>query len=188
MKILSKIRALFNFKGEVQEMSVSAAEIKKDKIFLHPTDDPEHVFCIKAKSVDILIDPQEELGEDDITVIDTQKGKDEDEELKAPPRHSGGSRTGGKDVYPNVPSYYIPQKRKMTLLFYPDEYDMIMEHIQSYGYKKTEYFLACAKAARPTSLASAYKYYSNLHKQKKAEDLRKAREAQQSTNNAQKVV
>lgn len=84
-------------------------------------------------------------------------------------------------------SNYMTKKKRISILLYPEEYDMIMNHIQSHGYKKTEYFLACAKAARQTSLDSAYKFYTKFHKQKKAEDIQKAKEAQQNAKTEQQT-
>lgn len=176
MNISSKIRAFFTFKGEFQEIELSAAEIKKDKAFLHSSDDPNHVFSIKTKAVDIFINPEAEVLEENIDVIETSKNKPNDNSKKAPKDENNGQENYQSDFM----SYYIPKKKRISILLYPEEYDMIMNHIQSHGYKKTEYFLACTKAARQTSVESAYKYYTKFHKQKKAEDMQKAREAQQS--------
>jgi hypothetical protein len=72
-KMLRKIKALFNFKGELKEMVVDHAEIKKDCVYLHPADDPDHTFRIKTESVDILINPDGEVSEDDIFMMDNKK-------------------------------------------------------------------------------------------------------------------
>lgn len=177
MELLRKIRALFKFKGEVQELYLSSAEIKKDKVFLHPIDDPLHTICITAKSTEILIDPEDEVLEENIKILDTPKNKSPESEKKTPKDKSNGR----EDHYLNTVPGYITQKKRISILLYPEEYDMIMNHIKSHGYKKTEYFLACTKAARQTSVESAYRYYTKFHKQKKEEDLQRAKEAYQNS-------
>jgi len=57
MKLLSKIKAFFRFRDQEAEMEVSAAEIRHGKVFLHPVEDAEHVYCIKTDAVNIIISP-----------------------------------------------------------------------------------------------------------------------------------
>lgn len=73
MKLLKRIQAIFNFKGQHAEMELKSAEIRGGKVFLHPEDDPKHTFCVSGKTVDILIDPAVELSEDDFVVLDNEK-------------------------------------------------------------------------------------------------------------------
>lgn len=73
MKLLQKIRAIFNFKGRKAEMELKAAEVRGNKVFLHPADDPDHTFCVSGKAIDILIDPSVALTEDDFTVLSNVK-------------------------------------------------------------------------------------------------------------------
>lgn len=58
MAILAKIRALFTHKEEPQEMRLAAAEIRGNKVFLHPADDADTTICIKASAVDLHINPE----------------------------------------------------------------------------------------------------------------------------------
>ena len=73
MKFLEKIRAIFNFKGQRAEMELKSAEVRGNKIFLHPKDDPYHTFCVSGKAIDIVIDPSVEMTEDDFFVIENEK-------------------------------------------------------------------------------------------------------------------
>lgn len=73
MKFLERIRAIFNFKGQRAEMELKSAEIRGNKVYLHPADDPDHTFCVSGKKIDILIDPAVELTEDDFFVIENEK-------------------------------------------------------------------------------------------------------------------
>ncbi len=183
MKISSKIRALFNFKGEAHEITLAAAEIKNDKIFLHPEDDPKHTFMIKTKSIDILIEPNEEVDEENITIIDNKKARS---------KKDGESEPYFKPNSNNVRQFslsrYLTKKKRMSILLYPEEYDMIMDNIKNHGYKKTEYFLACVKSAKKQSVDSAYKYYTKFYKEKRSEDIKKAKEAQQRDYNERQMI
>ena len=73
MKFLERIRAIFNFNGQRAEMELKSAEIRGNKVYLHPADDPDHTFCVSGKKIDILIDPAVELTEDDFFVIENEK-------------------------------------------------------------------------------------------------------------------
>lgn len=183
MELLHKIRAFFSIKGKIQELYLSSAEIKKDKVFLHPVDDPLHTLCVKSKAVEIFINPEDEVLEENIDIIDTPKNNSTDSKKKFPKNKLDNHQKHPSNLIPN----YITKKKRISILLYPEEYDMIINQIQSHGYKKTEYFLACAKAARQTSLDSAYKYYTKFHKQKKAEDIQKAREAHQNAKTEQQA-
>lgn len=73
MRFFEKLRAIFNYKGRRAEMELKSAEIRGDKIFLHPVNDPDHTFCVSGKAIDILIDPSVALTEDDFRVIENEK-------------------------------------------------------------------------------------------------------------------
>ena len=73
MRFFEKLRAIFNYKGRRAEMELKSAEIRGDKIFLHPVNDPDHTFCVSSKAIDILIDPSVALTEDDFRVIENEK-------------------------------------------------------------------------------------------------------------------
>ena len=70
MSILSKIKAFFRFKGQPTEVEVSRAEIKKDRVFLHPVDDNDHVVAIKSSDVNILISPNVDLNDGDVQLFE----------------------------------------------------------------------------------------------------------------------
>lgn len=78
MKFLSKIKAFFRFRDQDAEMEVSSAEIKNGKVFLHPLKDKDHIVCVKAEAVDIIISPNENLQEDDVKIIEVKKSDKEE--------------------------------------------------------------------------------------------------------------
>ena len=73
MRFFEKLRAIFNFKGQRAEMELRSAEIRGNKIYLHPANDPDHTFCVSGRAIDILIDPSAALTEDDFRVIENKK-------------------------------------------------------------------------------------------------------------------
>ena len=139
MKIFSRIKAFFQFRGECAEVEVSAAEVKKGKVYLHPVDDPDHTYCIKSDDVSILISPNTDITEDDVEIIERPKKAEEEDKQKK----EGEKEKQKKDTSQRERNESDPFKmRKMTISLYPDEYDALMENIKSNGYRKTEFLLA----------------------------------------------
>lgn len=136
MKIISKIKALFRYRNQDAELTVSAAEIKKDKVFLHPLDDENHVICMKATAVDIIINPHENIREEDIQILEVKKSaantpsdakdpKKKSEEAKPKERKSrnnNGNSNSHQQKYTVPPiSYYMPKMRTVSFTMYEDE-------------------------------------------------------------------
>ena len=64
------------------------------------------------------------------------------------------------------------KKKRVVFMLYPDEYNMVMENMQSNGYKKNEYFLACVASAKKQSMDAVYKKYVKSHIQLRREERR----------------
>lgn len=209
MKIWAKIRALFNFRGELAEVEVSSAEIRRDKVFLHPLDDENHTICVNATNVDILINPECELTEDDVLIIENERSVNENEppsngELAIAntyqkPNETPGTENGqlspspadrepiatpiecpkqrhtGRTAHENY--YRGPQMKVVSFRLYPEEYDMLMTNIQTHGYRKTEYLLACIAAAKKNSMEATYKQYFAAHQERRKAEREAARKA-----------
>lgn len=88
MRFFEKLRAIFNYKGRRAEMELKSAEIRGNKIFLHPVNDPDHTFCVSGKAIDILIDPSVALTEDDFRVIENEKLTKLQEQMEIDPTAS----------------------------------------------------------------------------------------------------
>ena len=71
MKLLSKIKAFFRFRGQDAELDVSAVETKNGRVYLHPEEDKSKVYCIRSSAVEIYISPRESISEDDVEILDT---------------------------------------------------------------------------------------------------------------------
>lgn len=176
MNVIKKITAFFSIKGKKEKMELEAAEVTKTGVVLHPTEDPEHSFFVKAEEVEIHINPLSELSEDDVLVVDNNKKKDKgetDQKKNADPISSDLHH-----VRPKALSRFMPSKKRFSIMLYPDEYDMLMKTIQDNGYKKVEYFLACMTSAKKQSLVSEYNHYTANRANRYKSDLSEAKRAQ----------
>lgn len=202
MKILAKIRALFNLGGELAEMELSSAEIRRDKIFLHPSNGSIRTFCVNASSVDILINPENVLSEDDVLVLETEElsdgvlQDDEPQQVSIDVDATGRAHPSAIATEPFSPpeptpehigpseatrtnQSLLPKKKVVTFRLYPEEYDMLMTNIQTNGYRKTEYLLACIAAAKKNSLEATYKRYFAAHKERRRIERAAAKKAEE---------
>lgn len=151
--------------------------MRKNKIFLHPANDPKHTFCMNFKEVGIIIDPEEEVNEEDVLVINTEKIKTENNLSESKDKENESA----KDVIirPIALKKFMPKKKRFTVMVYPEEYDMLMDNIVSNGYKKAEFLLACVTSAKKQSWESAYKHYTLFHQSRRKTDIAEARRAQE---------
>lgn len=124
--LLAKIVAIFNFKGKKIELDLHSAEVKQEKVFLHPTDDPDHIYCVNAKTVHMLINPEGELTEDDILVVDRKvketkmepavKKQDSVPKINpVPPSTRGGAGDRGTDWQRHNDRLKQREKRRLTI-------------------------------------------------------------------------
>ena len=169
-------------------------------MYLHSADNPKQVRRIRSHSVDIFINPNENISEEDLEFFEARENssgensniikKDEttssapdinSEETRklpvckiAPCTESPDANVKDKAITQNSFAYQKPQMRKVTFTLYPDEYEMLVNNIQENGYKKTEFLLACVTSAKKKSMESTYrKWESSRHERRLAE--RKAR-------------
>lgn len=173
MNIIKKIFAYFTIKGEKKQMELSAAEIRQKGAFLHPVADPEHTFYVNFDSVEIILNPEGELQEDNIRVVDKKTVTREQNEISRIIKSSTTRRKYG----PFSEASYMPEKRRFSIMVYQDEYDMLMEAIVNKGYKKAEYFLACVTAAKKQSWEKEYKNITTSHKERYKNDKLAAQQA-----------
>ncbi len=68
--IIKKIIAFFKFGGEERAIEVNSAEIKENMVFLHPIEDEDHTICIRTESVGITINPEGEINDGDLFLIE----------------------------------------------------------------------------------------------------------------------
>ena len=176
---MQKIRAFFTFKGKKEEMELAAAEVNQEGVFLHPISDPEHVIFVKSNSVDITISSDGEIDESDIEIRDKKSSRN-----REPEGNDGIMNISPDDeernsyIRPRDLKCFMPTKKRFSVMLYEDEYNMLMNNMNSSGYKKTEYFLACMTSAKKKSMEALYKQYTAEYKQRRSSDMAYARQAQ----------
>ncbi len=166
MNLLTKIRTFFNFKGEKVEMELSKAEIKQGRVYLHPADKPSETFVVKTKSVDLIINPEEETSDENIFVIDSNKEKKPQKSTIKIPEEENSENSPQENNHKQQIQTIFPKKRKFEVSLYPDEYEVLVGNINANGYKRAEYLLACVNSAKKTSFDAMYKKYTVEHKER----------------------
>ena len=168
MKIINKIKAFFRKDNDPIEMDIYAAEIKEGKAFLHPKNDPKATYLIRSDDIRISISEGRSVaGQEIIAVVpkskqpmDAQKEQTQQEiEKKA---RETAAKKGEQQNSTNQPIFAIPgferyKKRTFSVSLYPEEYDMIIENMKGYGYKRADFFLACVQTAKKTNIEKAHK-------------------------------
>jgi len=179
MKLFSRIKAFFRYKGKDAEVEVSSAEIRQGKVYLHPVDDKEHVVCIKTAAVDILINANEDIRERDVEILDAKKHDVQRQQERLAHENAAKSSRQGSSRNKSTLDYERPQMKKVSFTLYPDEYETLMDSINTNGYRKTEFLLACVSAAKKNSMEATYKKYINDHKARRTAEREAMRQAKE---------
>lgn len=199
MKLITRIKAFFRWKNQNAQLEVSAAEIRQGKVFLHPVDDEEHVYCMKADMVDIIINPHKDIRDEDVQIFKRKKpaaeaanqtekkAKEKGDPTKPRKEKEPRQRTGESTYTPRPISYYMPKMKTVSFVLYEDEYESLMNGIKTNGYRKTEFLLACVDAAKKNSMEATYRRYTAEHKARRAADREAAKIAQQEEFQAQQL-
>lgn len=174
MKLLSKIRALFTHQTEGPvDMPLAAAEIRRNRVYLHPADNPRKTIRIRATAVDLRINPEETVNDGDMIALKGPEGvqikKDGSQQLRE--KTTSATKRPRTEAAP----YKEPMKT-ISFRVYQEEYDSLMNIISSNGYRKAEYLLACVHAAKKNSLETTYQRYFDSHNQRKRAEREAARQ------------
>ena len=139
-----------------------------------------------------MISPDEELSDEDVFIVESKNSKVRTEEKTSPQlpiETSINNKAGENATHPQIRTQNgsvhsgqalkytpVPVKR-ISLTFYADEYEELNAMYKEFnssknlrGYNKAEFFLACVKAAKKTSMESIYKQYNAKHKKIRAEE------------------
>ena len=117
------------------------------------------------------------------------------------PTAKRSSQSSTNPSHQNVNEYLkeigVPAIKRVSFNFYEDDYmDFVnaykefSKNIELRGGTRTEFILACTKAAKKTSMESLYKKYHSKHKdirQKEREARRKAEEELKNSNNEEQA-
>ena len=184
MKLLAKMRALFTHSSNGEtDIPFAAAEIRKNRVYLHPLDNPRKTIRIRASAVELKINPDDTVSESDVlTFRDPEKALAQKPGADAA-KGENKTRKSGQNKK-ETPPYKEPMKT-ISFRVYQEEYDTVMDVIRSNGYRKAEYLLACILAAKKTSMESTYqRYFDDHNRRKKAErEAAKLYRAQQVQQN-----
>ena len=70
MNIIKKVKAIFKYQNQDAELEVAEAIIKPGKVILRPTDNPTRMVTMKAHTVDIIINRNQDVREEDVEIMD----------------------------------------------------------------------------------------------------------------------
>lgn len=139
------IKAIFNIAGKGFVLDLKSAEIRRDKAYLHPVDNDNITYVVKAETVDILLNNGEDIKEEDFYVIDkTNSNSNPDVENDAPTEPVIEIETKRNRNYQPItrtPSPY--NKTTIRFTVYADEGEMINNLIKNSGIKRSDYLMAC---------------------------------------------
>lgn len=204
MQLLKKIRAFFTVKGKQEQLDLVAAEINPNGVFLHPKDDPEYSFFVKSDSIDIFISPGTEMSEDDILMFDNPEADvakknaeifntsvdlspNSNPHSPHPNKNNSDTISDSSNNHRMLNEQNPNQKKRFSVMLYPDEYQMLMKTITENGYKRHEYFMACIVSAKKQSMVATYKRYIVDHKRRKEIDLIEAKKHAEARRSALKT-
>lgn len=168
MKFMNRIKAFFRKNNEHIELDLRAAEIKEGKAFLHTKGDEPVTYLVRASDIEIRLNKDASLSELDILTI---KSKAPTEKQKTPEQKDSAKKdkkipnTNDSPAKNNV--IYADdrfRKRTFSMTVYQEEYDMLLESIKEYGYKRADFVLACVNTASKGSMEKAHKKIVKSHK------------------------
>ena len=163
MKILKRIKAFFRRDEEPIELDLLAAEIKAGRAFLHPKDKNAPSISVRADDIGIYLNNSSGISQSDITtIVKKSMGSKEDKPNQTREKNRVTSEKR-EDRAQSVEDPY--KKRKISFSLYPDEYDHFMAKVKQYGYKQTDFLLACVAGANKASIERAHKKVVKTHRQ-----------------------
>ena len=185
MKFMNRIKAFFRKNNEHIELDLRAAEIKEGKAFLHTKGDEPVTYLVRASDIEIRLNKDAFLSELDILTI---KSKAPTEKQKTPEQKDSAKKDKKIPNANDSPSknnvIYADdrfRKRTFSMTVYQEEYDMLLESIKEYGYKRADFVLACVNTASKGSMEKAHKKIIKNHKamllEKQALSKKQAEEA-----------
>lgn len=186
MKLMNRIKAFFRKNNEPVELDLRAAEIKEGRAFLHTKGEDAITYLVMASDIEIRLNKDASLSELDVLTV---KRKTPVEKQKTVDTKDKTNQTAQNSPSKSGVIYADDRFRKRTfsMTVYQDEYDMLMESIKEYGYKRADFVLACVNTASKGSMEKAHRKIVKTHKamllekqalaKKQAEEATKAEQA-----------
>ena len=174
MKIIKKLKAIFFKDDRPVSLDLVAAEIKEGRAFLHPKDDRNVTYLVKSDDIEIKLSKGKNLTDTDVMVIRKMRKEKQDfenQKEKVPKKDTNSHKPKVSNDSGNI-TYDLSRfkKKSFSVSLYPEEYDSLMEMIQKYGYKRSEFILASAQTATQGTMAKAQKKVVMVRKEIRKEE------------------
>ena len=176
MKIINKIKAFFRKKDEDVELDLASAEIREGKAFLH-TKGPEPVtYFVRANDIEIRLNKDAVISEADILTVkkptkeeEKKEAEKENEIKKAEKKKGDAAKAPTAENGAAEPATFYDfdrfKKRKFSISVYPEEFDAIQAAMKEYGYKQSDFVLACINSASKSTMERAHKKIVKTHRE-----------------------
>ena len=176
MKIINRIKAFFRKWDEDVELDLASAEIREGKAFLHTKGDQPMTYMVRANDIEIRLNKDAVISEVDILTVkkptkeEEKKEKEKQKEIqKAEKKKGDAAKTPAVEngTAEPAPIYDFERfkKRKFSISVYPEEYEAIQEAMKEYGYKQSDFVLACITTATPGTMERAHKKIVKSHRE-----------------------
>lgn len=177
MKIINRIKAFFRKWDEDVELELASAEIREGKAFLHTKGDQSMTYLVRANDIEIRLNKDAIISEVDILTVkkptkeEEKKEKEKDKEIKKAEKKKGDAaktptaENGDAAAPATVYDFDRFKKRKFSISVYPEEYEAIQEAMKEYGYKQSDFVLACINTATKSTMEKAHKKIIKSHRE-----------------------
>lgn len=167
MKIIHKLKAIFVKAQQPIVLDLAAAEIKEGRAYLHPKGDRKAIYLVKSDDIEIHLSKNKELSDEDIRALKRKEDAvtDKKEKPKAKKNEKSNSDLSNSDeIYDRF------KKRTFSVSLYQHEYDMLMNTIKEYGYKRAEFIIASANTATRGTMDRERKKIVRVHQEIRKEE------------------
>ena len=166
MKIIKRLKAFFHRDNKPVELDLVAAEIKEGRAYLHTKGEEPVTYRVRSNDIEIRLNKEASLKETDILLVKQKTSGEKENKLNQTDKKTEKKSTkAGESVQEKTSAVNDRfKKRVFSVSLYPEEYDMLVESVKSYGYKRADFVLACVNTASKGSMEKAHKKILKTHK------------------------
>lgn len=174
MKIIKKLKALFFKDDQPISLDLAAAEIKEGRAYLHPKSEQHLTYLVRSDDIEIRLNKGKSLTDKDVMILGKRKKKEDS--IDKPKERTPKEYTEKKPQKPSTTSENFSydfsrfKKKTFSVSLYPEEYDALMEMINKYGYRRSDFILASAQTATQGTMAKAQKKVVMVRKEIRKEE------------------
>lgn len=149
----NKIRAIFSVNGNGVVIDLHSAEIKKGHAYLHPEDNDEITYVVKASTINILLNDGADISEEDVRIVERRKGTTSIDEVD----EDILSIDEKKNKYNNA-NKVVKNSYKTTVVFtvYEDEKRLLDSVIKNSGISRSDFLMACLQNSQKKSVHKSF--------------------------------